>query len=49
MDLQTLANILVATTVMHAFHSVVEPITVKLKLKRLVAYMDKVKSNQTQH
>jgi len=47
MDLQSLANVLVAATVTHTIHTMVEPITVKLKLKRLVAYMDKVKDPPT--
>ncbi len=41
MELQTLANLLVAVTAAHTLHSIMEPINIRAKLDRLVAYMDK--------
>lgn len=41
MELQTLANTLVAASIAHAFHSMLEPMNIRTKVKRLVAYIDK--------
>lgn len=41
MELQTVANILVATSIAHALHSLMEPINIRSKVLRLVSHMDK--------
>lgn len=40
-DLQTLANILVAASVTHGMHSLMEPVGMRSKLSRLEAYINK--------
>jgi hypothetical protein len=41
MDLQTAANLLLAVAITHTIHSNTEPLTVRLKVSRLQAYIDK--------
>mgnify|MGYP001557919790 CR=1 FL=1 len=41
MEIQTLANILVASSVAHGLHSMGEPVNIIKKVKRLDAYINK--------